>query len=502
MERDYSEIGKETGMTGFYSEYLPPCFKLEEEVFLRTPPQKCDSIKPYSYTMSRFNDDDARRTLFIPEIGAYVVMYNYIQQNDILRELIEFTENSKASFSPILGEDNTIMKHEESYKWSEDRLESISSKYIENMVEKIIRSAGSKKVLKLDISNCYSSFYMHMIPVIFLGLNNAEHEYNKDLNGEETSNEYTKYKKLDRVIRQLNLNRTNGLLSGPIISKMIIEGILTRIDMDLDNMSLKYSRYIDDYEVYLELDNEGKVINTFTKILKQYGFFLNSEKTKVIKFPYYIEKNLEKIFETYTEEELDNPKAIEIFNVFFTLEKDGTKGAVKYLLKSLEKNTIEITNTFLYKSYLLTIIKNNKRSLSKACTLLIANKDKFTLSQDDFSLIKSMLKKHINYEEDLETIWLLYLLVELDKEQVDDSIVIDIVNSKNELAHIILLRNELLDDNRINNLRSNASSWILTYELYVYGYIDEEDFISRLHLDKNIEFYKNLKQNGIHFVSG
>lgn len=50
MRRDYNKIFKEIRLTGFFSEYLPPCFKLDEKVFFKIPRQECDLIKPYSYT--------------------------------------------------------------------------------------------------------------------------------------------------------------------------------------------------------------------------------------------------------------------------------------------------------------------------------------------------------------------------------------------------------------------------------------------------------------------
>ena len=35
MDRNYTTIEKEIAETGFFSEYLPPCFKLDSNVFMR-----------------------------------------------------------------------------------------------------------------------------------------------------------------------------------------------------------------------------------------------------------------------------------------------------------------------------------------------------------------------------------------------------------------------------------------------------------------------------------
>ena len=77
------------------------------------------------------------------------------------------------------------------------------------------------------------------------------------------------------------------------------------------------------------------------------------------------------------------------------------------MLKTLEQNRIELDNTSLYKAYLLTIIENNERSLTKACSLLIENKESLTLDEKDIAIIKQMLDKHIRFEHDLEVLWLL-----------------------------------------------------------------------------------------------
>lgn len=498
MERDYTKIECEFAETGFFSEYLPQCFKLDKKVFLRTPPENCDLIPPLCFTMSRYNNNNARRNIFIPEIGSYIVTSNYIKGKNIIKELIEFTEGEDRSFSKILGKDNEIMRHEQSYQ-RKDELDEISSDYIENIAEKIICSSGAKKVLKLDISNCFSSFYMHMIPAIILGYNGSNNEYNKSIKNLPTNEIYQRYSKLDTIIRKQNLNRTNGLLTGPLIPKIITEAMLTRIDKDLIEKKILYSRYMDDYEVYIYDEDEKEVISIFTRVLKKYGFTLNYEKTEIVEFPYYLSENLEKIFKGYVEKELDNSDLMELFNEYLKLEQNGTKGAIRYLLKSLEKVALKTENQKLYKSYLITIIQNNERSLIKACMLLINNKDEMLLDEKDIKVIKEILKRNIELGYDLEVVWLLYLLLETNKIVEDDSTIQEVSNSNNELAQTLLLCRNMLITQNLSQVEENASSWILLYELYVKDYIDEDLFVERLNLNKNKEMYRKFKTDNIHF---
>lgn len=75
-------------------------------------------IQPYSFNMSRFNQNDARRIISIPEIGAYAVTHSYMKETHIIKDLIEFTDGNSCSFSPILDKNYRIVRHEEVYDHS------------------------------------------------------------------------------------------------------------------------------------------------------------------------------------------------------------------------------------------------------------------------------------------------------------------------------------------------------------------------------------------------
>lgn len=503
MSMSYKLIGQNIALNGFFSEYLPPCFSLDPKVLRRPPSAECDLIPPYSFTMSRFSGNDARRTLFLPEIGSYLAAHIFMDENNIYQELIEYTKTSKHSFSPILDDADNIMYHEQVYSQLDEGENIPSSQYISNVGEKLIRAAGAKKILKLDISNCYASFYMHMIPAIVLGIEAAEENYNlhlKKANDSDISPKYITYMHFDQAIRRQNLNRTNGLLPGIMSSKIIIESILTRIDFELEANGIQFVRYVDDYEVFIYNHEEQTVITIFSNILKKYGFALNSEKTDIIDFPFYISENFERLLERASEDELTRADLLQIFNTFFELETKGTKGSIRYLLKHFEKNPPAINDPELFKAYLLTIIANNERSLSKACTLLLSDKVP-PLNQNDQKTIKDMLDAHRLHGHDLETLWLLYLLIETKCVTPNDSLVESIVKTDNELAHALLLRRNLISDDMLRQVKENASSWILLYELYATDNLEESSFVDKLNLSKNLKMYQNFKTTRIHFVS-
>ena len=493
-----SNVYRTIQIEGFFSEYLPPCFKLDEKVLNLTPCQKSDSIQPYSFTMSRFTENEARRTLSIPEIGAYLALNQYIKNNEIIEELLEFIENNPVSFSKVIMKDGSIVKHDQVYGGDETGDTEVKSQYINNTVKKIILSAGAKKVLKLDIANCYSSLYTHYIPAILLGYESANEDYKKGLKNEEVSETFEKYKELDAKIRQQNLNQTNGLLVGPIISRIIVEGILTRIDIELKKKGVLYSRYVDDYEVYLFDDDTERVKSLFISVLKKYGFSLNYEKTEVIDFPYYVVSNFDKIIDAYRASVGDDYDLIKIFNEFFAIEKSGTKGAIRYLLKSLEKSPIECDNKQLLNSYILTVMSNDSRSLTRACSVLIKNHQDTGMSGDYIKVLKRLLMINLERDYDLEVIWLLYALIETGNLTNDD-IINEVVNGNNELAKLMIFRKGLMSQDEIERIKDSAKSWLLNYELYANGILVETELFERLAIKKNKSLYKSLKKNGIHF---
>lgn len=505
MSRDYDQIQKEIALTGFFSEYLPPCFSLDSKVLTHKQGNKCDLIPPYSFSMSRFNGNDARRTIFIPEIGAYLSAYEYMSRENIIQELIEFSESSTHSFSPILGNQDTIVKHEQIYGLGTDENITFNSEYIKNIGKKIIQSSGAKKILKLDISNCFSSFYMHMMPTIILGVEKTQEQYElykKNPKDPLIDPQYVRYKKLDEVIRKQNLNRTNGILPGILLSRIIVEALLTRIDKELDKIKINFARYVDDYEVFLYDDNEKKIISDISKVLKKYGFALNFEKTEIIDFPYYIVENFNKILANRFENHISSEELIEIFTFFSNMEKNGVKGSIRFLLKTLEQNAkkIKIEDHSLYKAYLISVMSNNERSLTKVCSILIENCELYPLLESDKEIICKLINNHLISGHDLEVLWLLYLLIKTKNISLGDPIITSILNEENELAYLILLTFNLLDDNQKSIIKQKSNSWIALYELFANDIISKDELENSLGLEKNLSLYQFLKQNGVHFI--
>ena len=270
-----------------------------------------DFVEPYKYTMSRFSETSKRRIISLPEICSYLNLVKYIIENDFIEKFIEVSNESKQSFSKLIQKNGKMIKHELNYCNYNDKTyeeQEENSTFISNTIEKLNRAKGAIGILHLDISNFFGSIYTHIIPAIFLGYEEAMKIFKKE---EKENSDYKKLCELDMKIRGMNGNRTNGLLIGPTISMLIGECLLSRIDKEIESKEINFTRYVDDYEIYIY--DEGDIeryIGIISNILNKYYLNLNNEKIKYDKFPYYQYDNFEKIIKIFSLKEKVNKQLL------------------------------------------------------------------------------------------------------------------------------------------------------------------------------------------------
>ena len=506
---NYATITNDFIKDGFFSEYLPPAFNIQNNfdpcsVALSS---SADLVAPLSFNMSRFTEDGRRRTIYIPEFGSYIATVKYMKDKNLIQDIINLSQDSN-SFSPLIQINGELTRHERLYNFGitidEADQEAFKSTYIPNVVKKICRAKGAKGILTLDISNFYQSVYTHLIPSIKLGYKNAELQYklqkanNTDPN---ITDDYRIYVMLDEHIRNMNVARTNGLLPGTLISQFLAEALLSRIDAELVQQNIKFVRYVDDYEIFIyDESNLDKIQNTVSQTLGKYFLNLNNEKTKYMPFPYYVIENLEKIYTDYLGTNHTTEEVLKLFNTYFEMEKQGTKGAIRFLIKSLNRSFV-CPNDELMASYLLNVLVNDSRSLVKVCELLIDRKNSIHFGEDEFNLIDELLVAQIKSNNHLETIWLLYLRKQISNRRLYAKISKLIVESNNDLAKILVLEEykSSLSNKAVETIINNANSWLLCYHLFYKNYITKAEFSDKSHVTKNLPFYAKLKHENFSF---
>ena len=118
------------------------------------------------------------------------------------------------------------------------------------------------------------------------------------------------------MVRSLNGARTNGLLVGPYISRILAESLLAVVDEELREHNLIFTRYADDYEIAVgQGEQKDDILHLVTSVFDRYYFRINTEKTFYEEYPFYIFSNYEKVIEKvqYKNGKMESPEIIELF---------------------------------------------------------------------------------------------------------------------------------------------------------------------------------------------
>ena len=142
--------------------------------------------------------------------------------------------------------------------------------YIEQ--ESIKLSLEFKHILKLDISNFYSSIYTHIIPWA--------------LHDESVANNLLG-NKIDKKYQYMNYGETVSIPQGNIVSDFMAEFLLRYIDslliVALEKKDIKYKilRYRDDYRIFTQNKEDEQIIKKeLVTILGRHKLSINESKTK------------------------------------------------------------------------------------------------------------------------------------------------------------------------------------------------------------------------------
>lgn len=508
------DLIQELKTKGIFSEYLPSEFNVFSNNFnvYGAGASHKDRIEPYSYYMSRFNKKGDKRLISIPEFATYVSLVNFLYDNkfSILRTIVNQSKEDENSFSRFVNSEGNIVYEKDGYgggaKFVLERgaesneYEKARSTYVNNMIYKIQRTKGAAGILHIDISEFYSNIYTHIFGCIKLGIDGIKSAFIQD----STDQDYLLYKKLDDRVRRLNGARTNGVLVGPYISRILSETILAVVDKELRDNNLIFTRYADDYEIAIYHDTFYEdVLHLVTSVFDKYFLKLNSEKTYYEEYPYYLFSNYEKIIERIrgSEEKMDSPEIVELFNCFFSMEKKGEKGAVRYLLSAYPDNYI-INDKNLYCDYLINVICNDEKNMPLASKIFVKEYKNSNIAIDDN--IKKILYKHLKYNinngNNLDVVWLVYLLTKIGYE-FNGQQVEKLLDTKNDLAIVILLeeQTDIFSEQIVDKCCRVSECWLLFYQFALHYDSKRNIFFQKFNMIHNKNFYEKLFHNGFSF---
>ncbi len=499
---------------GYFAEQFPDCFSSESfannlnKLLPLISLRKAQKNTTAPTTLSTYKNDISRRVLSVSNPEAFLRLSKYMRDN--WDEIVNASKSTH-SLSPI-----TFIR---SYNSSEEMIncESIREKlkvksdFVEGIKSCIRTSLGYKYRLKVDITNCYNSFYTHSIPWAICGKDLAK-SYFRTKEPISIQGKYEMGDCLDSFIRQQKNNETNGIIVGPYTSRIISEIILARIDQLMSDKGLKFKRYVDDYKMYFRSEAQAQEsLPVIEKVLNEFNLTLNTSKTEIEKYPYEI---ISQIKDSY-----ENSKKVDgvfgVLNAAAQLHSKGEKGAYKYALKYLRDEPIPIDDLQIIIPTLVNIMLLDPR-YGKYVTKYL-KKNIARIRTDTLSLvINRELGCSLQSELQQETLMFVQLIKDLDLT-ISADIMINIMRSDNDFAIIIALDiwknhnksvsrtkyearriNESIKSlmHSLNGEKLSGARWLLLYELHIHKFVSDDllppveknDFFKKM-LELQISFY-------------
>lgn len=282
-----------------------------------------EDLIPYDYIIIK-NKDKYRKISLIHPIAQIKICDFYAEYEDeilfytscsdvSLRHPIKVTSRTLRQHTSLL---NKLTKEEEQANCADPRevledksnfeLEDIPNNYFVYKKYRLIYEFYSSKefleleqrfclCFKFDIKRCFESIYTHSISWAIKGKIYAKNNKNSK---EAFEN------KIDKLVQKSNWGETNGIPIGSEFSRIFAEIILQRIDLELEailgaeefkvngnniknGIDYKICRYVDDFFVFVNSKEVGKVILTeYEKVLMKYKLFPNEKKSKIISRPF------------------------------------------------------------------------------------------------------------------------------------------------------------------------------------------------------------------------
>ena len=495
---------------GYFPEQLPPCFSSSTffkhyKSLLSVDSQSYSECTEYSLSKKK-----GRRVLRIPNPEHQIRLIDYILQNSFkLIILCSNTSHSqsnpfKTGSSPYTCGILDIPRLRDTFR--------VRSAFLNNLHYRIKYCLGYKYIYRIDLSSFYDSIYTHALEWATKGREQAKLE----LNGYAKVNKSDIGYNLDLLVRKTNSRETSGIPTGPYTSRILSEILLVAVDKKLEELGLKFLRYVDDYEFYFKSEDElyrmqGQISNVFSS----YRLHINEHKTKISVYPYHSTENLNVIFGTHyrhcKKASTKNKRIDALMFMFFkadSLFQAGEVGVYKYLLKFLKDGDFSDVWDIM-ESFLVNIILI-KPELAEHVFPIVTNHleyitDSFKNGLRD-NLISSVQNSYHN-----EAQWLFWILRkvcyqfnvnelhELLTESDDDILRILIIDYIAEYKPKSAKLNNDISDlyTKYANYNFRSEHWLLIYTCYEQKWFDFEVFKSAIEsnnfasamLNKKVTFF-------------
>lgn len=487
----------------FFPAELPPCFGTSDLAEnSRDAIQSANSFgRNYSIPIvySGYKSETSRRKFAIPNPYHYCKVVDLLVQNDSAISAI-----LKKSTYSLTAPTNRIPKKSQPYA---KRSSSIS----DTKREIELAYQNNRYEIRLDINSFFDNIYTHSIAWAIHGIDQAKRSRNDtSLLGNQ----------IDKAIRALNYDQTNGILVGNAVSRITSEILLCTVDGMIREKfpDISCCRFVDDYYIYTQDSSLIQQIISFIRIkLSQYQLSFNENKIQINESPFLYGKPWVEQIKQYIHLRPD------IFLSKLIIEYDKYKdlAILKYGLKIISQSRYTSADWPAMQSRLLNLWVRFPSLSDRIISVLLGNQDllkRLPLRQAIYSVIDEALL--LSREQEL--IWAVWF-IKVFQIPVSQSYIINVLNSGCDPAIIIMLDiinvggqlqkkpiqsqvqsiRRCLDAADINdkgeaNTLLWTSHWLLAYEATRLKWLDfpqrpfeyaKKNLFFNLLLTKNVKFY-------------
>lgn len=398
---------------------LPPCFGTDDLATHAAVVITTAKSSGYNYsiplTYSGYKSESSRRKFALPNPYHYCKAVDFIVSRET--EIKTILEKSKFSLTAPIEH---LPKQDKPYaKRSNNVLDT--KRAIECLFQ------DNRYEIRLDINAFFDNIYTHCIPWAVHGIALAKKKRNDDnLWGNQ----------LDKLMRSLNYDQTNGILVGNAVSRIVSEIILCSID---DQISKKFPNiscchFVDDYYIYTSNSSQIQEIISFIRIcLAQYGLNFNENKIQIHEGPFLYGNPWVEEIKQYIHLQPD----IFLTKLIIEYNKNKDISILKYGLKVISQYHYTKDNWASVQSKLINLWVCFPSLADRIVTILWENKDLIktnSLKRAIYTVIDECIL--LNHEQEL--IWAVWF-IKVFNVSISQPYIIKVFKSSNDLAIIIML---------------------------------------------------------------
>lgn len=453
----------------FFPAELPPCFNSDDLAANAQHAIQATSMLSREYSIpliySGYKSETARRKFAVPNPYHYCKAVDCIvQQEPTLKPIFE-----KSPYSLTAPMDR-VPKASQPYA-------KRSSSIAETKQEIELLYQDNRYEIRLDINSFFDNIYTHTIPWAIHGISVAKKKKNdRTLLGNQ----------LDKHIRSMNYDQTNGILVGNALSRIVSEIILCTIDSQIHEQfpDVSCCRFVDDYYIYTKHSTQVQEIIAFIRgCLSKYELNFNESKLQINESPFLYGKPWIEQVKQYIHLQPDVflSKLIMEYNTYKDI------AIIKYGLTVIAQCRYTVTSWPAMQSRLINLWVRFPSLSDRILPILWKNKT--LLKMRGFkAAIYSVIDEALLLNREQELIWATWF-IKVFNIQISQDYMIRVLQSSNELAIIIMLdiicssdaknkpkilqqcrslRDELIaediDDKGKSNTLMWTSHWLLAYE--------------------------------------